>query len=164
MEDTVLSKADENMAGKGNSVTISGWLSSMTTDHMGLHATGRIYCGRENVRAENEPEGAGFQESPCCGTHTVRVPHIRRGPLPYFLPYSYSRPEEERPDEKAVNSTSLRFGQLICKYASSSGEGGSGFLLAHPVKDGVMLSRLLGNQQKVFLILTLPTLRLSELR
>lgn len=33
MEDTVLSKADENMAGKGNSVTISGWLSSMTTDH-----------------------------------------------------------------------------------------------------------------------------------
>lgn len=65
--------------------------------------------------------------------------------------------------KKAVNSTSLRFGQLICKYASSSGEGGSGFLLAHPVKDGVMLSRLLGNQQKVFLILTLPTLRLSEL-
>ena len=42
MEDTVLSKADENMAGKGNSVTISGWLSSMTTDHMGLHTTGKI--------------------------------------------------------------------------------------------------------------------------
>ena len=53
---------------------------------------------------ENEPDGAGFQESPCC-TRTVRVPHIRRDPLPYFLPYSHSRPEEERPAEKAVNST-----------------------------------------------------------
>ena len=53
---------------------------------------------------ENEPDGAGFQESPCC-TRTVRVPHIRRNRLPYFLPYSHSRPKEERPAEKAVNST-----------------------------------------------------------
>lgn len=33
MEDTTLSKDYENMAVKGITVTISGWLSSMTTDH-----------------------------------------------------------------------------------------------------------------------------------
>ena len=43
MEDTMLSKAGENMAGKGNLVTISGWLSNMTIDHRnGPACTGRI--------------------------------------------------------------------------------------------------------------------------
>lgn len=43
MEDTMLSKDYENMAVKGNSVTISGWLSSVTADHRnGPEHTGRI--------------------------------------------------------------------------------------------------------------------------
>lgn len=75
---------------------------------------------------------------------------MRRGPLTYFPSHSHYTPGEERSAEEAINSTELRFGQLTFKYASSSGEGGSGFLLAQPVIDGVMLSRLLGNQQKVF--------------
>ena len=95
-------------------------------------------------------QGAGLQESSCGGTHTVSVPPMRRCPSPYFPSYSHSRPGEERPAEEAINSTKLRFGQLTRTYASSSGEGGSGFPLTQPVKDGVMLSRLLGNQQKVF--------------
>lgn len=52
--------------------------------------------------------------------------------------------------EEAINWTELRFGQLTFKYASHSRERGSGFVLAQPMKDGEMLSRLLGNQQKVF--------------
>lgn len=54
-----------------------------------------------------------------------------------------------RSAEEAINLTELGFEQLTFKYASSSEERGSGFL-AQPVKDGVMLSRLLCNQQKVF--------------
>lgn len=43
MEDTMLSKDYENMTVKGISVTISGWLSSMTTDHRNRCGhTGRI--------------------------------------------------------------------------------------------------------------------------
>lgn len=80
-----------------------------------------------------EPEGGGLWESPPGGTHTARVPCLRRGSLaPYFPSPSHPRPQEERPAEEAINSTELRFGQLTCKYASSSGEGGSGFLLTQP--------------------------------
>lgn len=43
MGDTMLSKDHENTAVKGNSVTISGWLSSMTTDQRyGPGHTGKI--------------------------------------------------------------------------------------------------------------------------
>lgn len=73
---------------------------------------------------------------------------MRRCPWPYSPSDYHNRPEEERSAEEVINSTGLRFGQLTFKYASSSEEGGSGFLLAKLVKDGVMLSRLLGNQQK----------------
>lgn len=78
------------------------------------------------------------------------VPRRRKCPWPYSPSCSHYRPEEERSTDEAINSTGLRFGQLTFKYASSLGEGGSGFLLAQLVKDGVMLSRLLGNQQKCF--------------
>lgn len=75
---------------------------------------------------------------------------MRRYPLPYFPSYSHYRPEEERSAEEAINSTELRFGQLTSKYASSSGEGEGGSLLAQLVKDRVMLSWILGNQREFF--------------
>lgn len=90
-------------------------------------------------------QGEGLQRQP------VAVPILWGVPLFPFLhiPTTGQR-RRRRSAEEAINSAELRFGQLTFKYASSSGERGSGFFSAQPVKDGVMLSRLLGNQQKVF--------------
>lgn len=59
MEDIMLSEDYENMAVKGNSGTISRWLSSMTTDHRGGSGhTERISAFRMK---ETEPKGVAFR-------------------------------------------------------------------------------------------------------
>lgn len=61
----MLSKDYENLALKGNSVTISGWLSCMATDQE------RSVDTLEGFKAEAEPEGKVFRRH-CGGTHSVR--------------------------------------------------------------------------------------------
>lgn len=56
MEGTMLGKASENMAVKGNSYTISEWVSSMTTDRgKGLEHTGKISVFRVQGTSGQSP-------------------------------------------------------------------------------------------------------------
>lgn len=146
MEGTMLGKASENMAVKGNADAVSVWVSSMTIDgRKGLEHTKRLKWAESTKVAFGKSHGmvpvlwGTWPNKRACFRHRI-----------ILAPHPYSSHDQRRRDWPGRQFIQPEVWQLAFRIGSSSGAGRRGFLLAQSVNGGVMGSRLWGHQQEGF--------------